>query len=69
MRELFKSVSVYQQYDLLADDTQVLAKIERKLVGYNGNGEKPLAVKKQVQDLIGEATDIENLAQGEFVWN
>jgi hypothetical protein len=39
------------------------------LVGYNGNGEKPLAVKKQVQDLIGEATDIENLAQGEFDWN
>jgi hypothetical protein len=38
---------------------QVLSKIERKLVGYNG-----LAVKKQVQDLIGEATDIENLSQG-----
>jgi FKBP12-rapamycin complex-associated protein len=43
---------------------QVLAKIERKLVGYNGPTEKPLAVKKQVQDLIGEATDIENLSQG-----
>ena len=43
---------------------QVLAKIERKLVGYNGLTEKPLAVKKQVQDLIGEATDIENLSQG-----
>ena len=35
-------------------------------MGYNGNGEKPLAVKKQVQDLIGEATAIENLAQGEL---
>ena len=45
---------------------QVLAKIERKLVGYNGPTEKPLNVKKQVQDLIGEATDIENLAQGEL---
>jgi hypothetical protein len=43
---------------------QVLAKIERKLVGYNGPTERPLAVKKQVQDLIGEATDIENLSQG-----
>jgi len=43
---------------------QVLAKIERKLVGYNGQTEKPLAVKKQVQDLIGEATDIGNLSQG-----
>lgn len=37
------------------------------MVGYNGNGEKPLAVKKQVQDLIGEATGIENLAQGELL--
>jgi hypothetical protein len=45
---------------------QVLAKIERRLVGYNGPTEKPLAVKKQVQDLIGEATDIENLSQGTF---
>lgn len=45
---------------------QVLAKIERKLVGYNGPTERPLAVKKQVQDLIGEATDIENLSQGMF---
>jgi hypothetical protein len=43
---------------------QVLAKIERKLVGYNGPTERPLGVKKQVQDLIGEATDIENLSQG-----
>jgi hypothetical protein len=43
---------------------QVLAKIERKLVGYNGPTEKPLGVKKQVQDLIGEATAIENLSQG-----
>ena len=43
---------------------QVLAKIERKLVGYNGTTERPLAVKKQVQDLIGEATDIGNLSQG-----
>jgi FKBP12-rapamycin complex-associated protein len=43
---------------------QVLAKIERKLVGYNGPTEGPLAVKRQVQDLIGEATDIENLSQG-----
>ena len=33
-------------------------------MGYNGQTEKPLAVKKQVQDLIGEATDIGNLSQG-----
>jgi FKBP12-rapamycin complex-associated protein len=46
---------------------QVLAGIERKLSGYQGaagDGQEPVEVKKQVQELIEEATDIRNLAQG-----
>ncbi len=44
---------------------QVLAQIERKLQGYNGDSEAPLSVKKQVLALIEEASDVRNLAQGE----
>lgn len=45
---------------------QVLAQIERKMSGYQGDkpGDQPVIVKKQVQELIEEATDIRNLAQG-----
>lgn len=44
----------------------VLAQIERKLSGYQGDSPdaQPVEVKKQVQELIEEATDIRNLAQG-----
>ncbi|ORY33953.1 hypothetical protein BCR39DRAFT_463113 [Naematelia encephala] len=42
----------------------VLAQIERKLAGYQGGSEVPLPVKKQVQELIEEATDLGNLSQG-----
>ncbi len=45
---------------------QVLAQIERKLVGYNRGSDAPLSVGKQVQELIEEATDLENLAQGKL---
>ena len=45
---------------------QVLAEIERKLAGYIGGSEAPLTVKKQVQEMIEEATDLRNLAQGEL---
>ncbi|RSH90651.1 hypothetical protein EHS25_001256 [Saitozyma podzolica] len=42
----------------------VLAGIERKLAGYNKSSETPLSVKKQVHELVVEATSLENLAQG-----
>lgn len=34
------------------------------MTGYNGNEERPLGLKRQVQALIAEATDPENLSQG-----
>lgn len=44
---------------------QVLTQIERKLVGlHNTNSEEPLSVSKQVQELIKEATNLQNLSQG-----
>ena len=43
---------------------KVLSQIEKKLAGYNGCSNAPLPVKKQVQELIEEATDLRNLAQG-----
>lgn len=43
---------------------QVLSQIERKLAGYNKGSEQSLPVKKQVQELIEEATDLRNLSQG-----
>nr|ODO02215.1 phosphatidylinositol 3-kinase [Cryptococcus depauperatus CBS 7855] len=46
---------------------QVLAQIERKLIGFNEHSEQPLTVKKQVQELIEDATDLRNLSQG-YVW-
>lgn len=77
--EVFTSISLIQCLSSTTRGTridmvnsliaQVLAKIERKLVGYNGPTEKPLGVKKQVQDLIGEATDIENLSQGTLAFS
>jgi len=45
---------------------QVLAQIERKLAGFLGDAEQPVEVKKQVQVLIEEATDMRNLAQGKY---
>jgi len=46
-----------------------LAQIERKLAGYQGDAEKPAEVKRQVQELIEEATSLQNLAQGEAGWS
>ncbi|WVR03316.1 hypothetical protein IAU60_000307 [Kwoniella sp. DSM 27419] len=43
---------------------KVLSDIERKLIGYSKNSDQPLSVKKQVQELIEEATDLKNLSQG-----
>ena len=43
----------------------MLAQIERKLAGFLGDEDQPVEVKKQVQVLIEEATDMRNLAQGE----
>ncbi|WVF66281.1 hypothetical protein IAT40_001021 [Kwoniella sp. CBS 6097] len=43
---------------------RVLAEIERKLIGYHKDGEQPLTVNRQVQELIEEATDLKNLSQG-----
>ena len=42
----------------------VLAQIEKKLAGYEDHAEAPVPVRKQVQDLVEQATDIRNLAQG-----
>jgi phosphatidylinositol kinase/protein kinase (PI-3 family) len=43
----------------------VLSQIEKKLAGFKDDSEQPLSVKKQVQELIEEAIDLRNLAQGE----
>ena len=47
---------------------QVLTAIERKLAGYGASRdikEGAMSVKHQVQELVEEATSLENLAQGE----
>ncbi|WRT63514.1 uncharacterized protein IL334_000419 [Kwoniella shivajii] len=43
---------------------QVLAQIERKLIGYHEDSDQLLSINKQVQELIEEATDLKNLSQG-----
>ena len=44
---------------------QVLSRIERKLAGFGSDKESIVSVKKQCQELVSEATSLENLAQGE----
>lgn len=49
------------------DMSQVLTQIERKLAGYGASRDSKdgiMSVKHQVQELVEEATSLENLAQG-----
>lgn len=43
---------------------QVLADIEKKLMGYEKGNKEALPANAQVQYLIGQATDLRNLSQG-----
>lgn len=45
---------------------KVLAEIEQKLMGYEKGNKAPLPANRQVQLLLGQATDLRNLCQGKL---